>query len=86
MCTKQLAHDLPESIPRLCVVLLQLKRYLTRERAQDKNAGIGISNWRKTARFHQVFLWALFGIGEDLAVSPSHTTVHTGHVHGGSMN
>jgi len=27
---------------------------------------------------------ALIGIGEDLAASPSHTTVRTGHVHGGS--
>jgi hypothetical protein len=27
----------------------------------------------------------LIGIGQDLTASPSHTTVRTGHVHGGSM-
>jgi len=31
-------------------------------------------------------LGGIIGIGEDLTASPSHTTVRTGHVHGGSMN
>ena len=29
---------------------------------------------------------SLIGIGEDLTTSPSHTTGHTGHVSGGSLN
>jgi len=28
----------------------------------------------------------LIGIGRSLTAPPSHTTVHTDHVHGGSMN
>jgi hypothetical protein len=55
------AHDPPEGIVWLSIILTALQRDFAGKGAQDEHASIGASHAFETARFHDVFCCALPG-------------------------